>query len=130
MAPGVSEDPRQAKPRRIPGSRPGPTVLPADALRLDLDLSAYRTVVWATGFRPRYPWLHPSFLDRRGRLAHDAGVLPVPGAYALGLPFLRRRKSTFIDGVGPDAAELSEHLLAHLDRTARTTRGLGVTARG
>ena len=57
-------------------------------------------------------------LDRRGRLAHDGGVLPTPGAYVLGLPFLRRRKSSFLDGVGPDAEELTEHLLAHLDRTA------------
>jgi putative flavoprotein involved in K+ transport len=101
-----------------PESRPRRTVLPADALRLDLDLAPFRTVLWATGFRPRYPFLHPSFVDRHGRLVHDRGVLPVPGAYVLGLPFLRRRKSAFVDGVGPDAAELTEHLLAHLDRTS------------
>jgi putative flavoprotein involved in K+ transport len=34
--------------------------------------------------------------------------------YVLGLPFTRRRKSNFIDGVGPDAIELTEHLSGHL----------------
>ena len=82
------------------------------------DLARFRTVLWATVFRPRYPFLLPSFVDRHGRLVHDRGVLPVPGAYVLGLPFLRRRKSAFVDGVGPDAAELTEHLLGHLDRTS------------
>jgi len=79
-----------------------------------MDLRSVGTIVWATGFRPVYPWLDESLLDARGRLIHDGGVLSVPGLYVLGLPFLRRRKSSFIDGVGPDAAEL----VAHLERVA------------
>ena len=55
-----------------PASRPAPTAVAGAGL--ELDLATYRSVVWATGFRPRYPWLDASFLDRRGRLAHDAGV--------------------------------------------------------
>jgi hypothetical protein len=31
---------------------------------------------------------------------------------------MRRRKSSFIDGFGPDAVELSAHLANHLDRTS------------
>ena len=81
--------------------RPAPT-LTANA-GLELDLSDHGTVIWATGFRPRYPWLDTSLLDGRGRLVHDAGVLPAPGGYVLGLPFMRRRSSSFIDGVGRDA---------------------------
>ena len=42
-----------------------------------------------------------------------------PGLYLLGLTFLRRRKSTLIDGVGDDARDLSAHLAAHLG--ARST---------
>jgi putative flavoprotein involved in K+ transport len=41
-----------------------------------------------------------------------------PGMFALGLPFLRRRKSTFIGGAGDDARDVVEHLADHLDRTA------------
>jgi hypothetical protein len=36
--------------------------------------------------------------------------------YVLGLQLLRRRKSSFLDGVGPDAQELCAHLVDHLDR--------------
>jgi putative flavoprotein involved in K+ transport len=32
----------------------------------------------------------------------------------MGLPFLRRRKSSLIDGAGDDARDLSAHLAAHL----------------
>ena len=87
---------------------------------LDLDLRSIGTIVWATGFRPSYPWLDPALLDGRGRLVHDGGVLSAPGLYVLGLPFLRRRKSSFIDGVGPDAQELSEHLVARLGHLVRS----------
>jgi putative flavoprotein involved in K+ transport len=45
-----------------------------------------------------------------------------PGMYVLGLPFTRRRKSSFIDGVGPDAVDLSIHLAQHLDATAAIFR--------
>jgi putative flavoprotein involved in K+ transport len=34
--------------------------------------------------------------------------------YVLGLPFLRKRKSSLIDGVGDDAQALSEHLVNYL----------------
>ena len=65
---------------------------------------------------PRYPWLDPALLDRKGAIRHDGGLLPEPGMYVLGLPFTRRRKSSFLDGFGPDAQELTEHLLSHLNR--------------
>jgi putative flavoprotein involved in K+ transport len=101
-------------------SRPAPTRVPVAPL--ELDLTAFGTVVWATGFRPRYPWLDAGFMDGRGRLVHDGGILSVPGAYVLGLPFLRRRKSSFIDGVGDDSRELAAHLAHHLDLTAAHLR--------
>jgi putative flavoprotein involved in K+ transport len=97
-----------------PPHRPRPTVVgPA---RTTLDLRSFGTVVWATGYAPRYPWLDPGRLDGKGAVRHDGGVLPEPGMYVLGLAFTRRRKSTFLDGFGPDAEELAAHLAAHLDR--------------
>lgn len=85
----------------------------------ELDLNRFDTVVWATGYRPTYCWLDRAAFDHRNRVVHDGGVCAVPGLYLLGLPFMRRRKSSFIDGVGPDAAELASHLHAHLDRRGR-----------
>jgi putative flavoprotein involved in K+ transport len=104
----------------VPGpDRPGPTRL--GAVPTEIDLERFTTVIWATGYRPSYPWLEPAAFDRRGRVAHDGGVSPVPGLYVLGLPFLRRRRSNLIAGVGDDAAELLAHLLAYL-RDAGTPR--------
>ncbi|GAA1478702.1 NAD(P)/FAD-dependent oxidoreductase [Nocardioides aestuarii] len=101
-------------------SRPAATVVDPD--RLDADLTAFGAVVWATGFRPRYPWLDRSLLAPSGRLRHDGGVLEAPGLYALGLTFQRRRKSSFLDGVGPDAVELLPHLVRHLDGASSQVR--------
>ncbi len=48
-----------------------------------------------------------------------------PGLYVLGLPFLRRRKSTLIDGAADDARELAAHLGGHLAGGIRGLDGTG-----
>jgi putative flavoprotein involved in K+ transport len=99
-----------------PPHRPEPTRL-AEKPRLMLDLRSgeIATIVWATGFRPDYSWLHAPLLDRKGQLRHDGGVVTgAPGMYAIGLNLLRRRKSSFIHGAGDDARELTDHLAAYL----------------
>jgi putative flavoprotein involved in K+ transport len=75
-------------------------------------------VVWATGNRYSPPRVDPVHLDRWGRLVHDGGVLRSPGLFAVGLPFLRRRSSTFLSGIGRDAVELSVEIRRHLDQVA------------
>jgi putative flavoprotein involved in K+ transport len=87
-------------------------------LSMDLNDSRIRTVIWATGYRPDYSWLDVPVLDRKGRIRHDGGVVAAPGMYVLGLPFMRRRKSSFIDGAGDDAADLASHLSLGLARAA------------
>lgn len=82
--------------------------------RLGIPACEFDTVIWATGFRPNNGWLPERLLDPKGSICHDGGVMPVPGMYVLGLPFLRTRKSALIDGVGRDASALSDHLVAHL----------------
>ena len=94
-----------------------PPTLVGDA-STELDLTAFSTVIWATGYRPTYSWLTPDALDRRGRVIHDGGVAALPGLYFIGLPFLRRRRSNLIAGLGADAADLSDHLRAFLDARA------------
>jgi putative flavoprotein involved in K+ transport len=92
-----------------------PTRVPA-ASRLELDLSRgeIRSIVWATGFRPDYSWLDVPVVDRKGHLRHDGGVVDAPGLYAIGLPVLRRRKSTFICGAEDDARDVIDHLAGYL----------------
>jgi putative flavoprotein involved in K+ transport len=98
-----------------------PTRVPAKSpLELGLSDGAIRSIVWATGFRPEYGWLHVPVVYHKGHLRHDGGVIgDAPGLYAIGLPVLRRRKSTFIVGAEDDARDIVGHLEAHLDRTAR-----------
>jgi putative flavoprotein involved in K+ transport len=55
--------------------------------------------------------------DRKGHLRHSGGIVEAPGLYALGLNFMRRRKSSFIHGAEDDVRELGDHLVAYLRRT-------------
>jgi putative flavoprotein involved in K+ transport len=97
-------------PERFP-----PTELPpSPRLELDLRDGQIQTVVWATGFRPDYAWLDVPVVDAKGHLRHEGGVVDSPGLYALGLPVLRRRKSTFIHGIADDARDVIDHLGAYL----------------
>ena len=81
-------------------------LLTAPAARIDLAASGVRTVIWATGYRPRYAWLDVPVLDRNG-IVEDGGMTAAPGLYVLGLRWLRRRSSSFIEGSGRDAHELA-----------------------
>jgi putative flavoprotein involved in K+ transport len=102
-----------------PPQRFAPTEVPAPApLSLDLRASEICSIVWATGYRPELSWLHVPVLDRKGRVVHDGGVMAAPGLYLIGMPFLRGRKSSLIDGAAADAAELTAHLAAYLDTLA------------
>jgi putative flavoprotein involved in K+ transport len=106
-------DPDVAAPERF-----APTEVPrSPRLTLDLQGGEIRTILWATGFRPDYQWLDVPVVDEKGRLRHDGGAVDSPGLYALGLPVLRRRKSTFIHGIEDDAREVIDHLNGYLARS-------------
>jgi putative flavoprotein involved in K+ transport len=97
-----------------PAERYAPTDVGAPP-RLGLVLGKdVRTLIWATGFRPDYSWLDVPVFDRKGELKHDR-VVDAPGLYVLRLPYLRRRKSSFMHGAEDDVRELSAHLAAYLD---------------
>jgi putative flavoprotein involved in K+ transport len=102
---GIVDPPERFEPTRAPLSA---------RLSLDLRSGEIRSVVWATGFRPDYSWLHVPVVDRKGHLRHEGGVVDSPGLYAIGLPLLRRRKSTFIHGAEDDARDVVDHLARRL----------------
>lgn len=89
--------PQRFAPTRVPQS---------PRLQLDLNSGEIGAVLWATGYRPDYSWLDVPVLDDKGRLRHDGVVVESPGLYALGLPVLGRRRSTFICGIEDDAREV------------------------
>jgi putative flavoprotein involved in K+ transport len=106
---GVDDDvepPHRFEPTRVDAK---PT------LELDLANGPIRTIIWATGYRPDFSWLDVPVIDRKGWIRHDGGVVTdAAGLYVLGMPFLRRRRSSFIHGASADTHDLAEHLHAHL----------------
>jgi len=96
-----------------------PFLAQGEATMLDLRREGIRSVVWATGYIRRYPWLKAPVLDQRGEIVHRGGVTAMPGLFVLGLTFLRRRRSSFIDGCALDARDLAPLVKMHLDLSAR-----------
>ncbi|MDH4118063.1 MAG: NAD(P)-binding domain-containing protein [Acidimicrobiia bacterium] len=94
-----------------PPSRPTPVRLPPAASELDLS-SGFGTVLWATGYCRRYPWLHVDVLDASGDVIQRRGVTSHSGLYVLGMRFQWSRGSHFVDGVGRDAEYLADHMMS------------------
>lgn len=104
-----------------PPERFRPTEAGRPALEIDLALAGIGTVVFATGYRPDYPWLDLPVLDRRGRIAHDGGaVTAAPGCFVVGLNLLRRRRSSYINGADADSADIASMLHRHLDTAQKS----------
>jgi len=106
--------PQEFAPTKVDASPP---------LELDFARGEIETIIWATGFRPDYSWLDVKVLDGKGMVRHDGGIVDSPGMYLIGCPFLRRRKSSFIDGARADAQELIVDLAAYLDRGDSPAKG-------
>jgi putative flavoprotein involved in K+ transport len=81
------------------------TVQFADGSSLDVG-----TVIWATGYRPDYSWIHVPDVVRDGRVTHRRGVTDVPGLYFIGLSWQHTRGSALLGFVGQDAAYLADQI--------------------
>jgi putative flavoprotein involved in K+ transport len=97
------------------GERPEPVHVSAP--RTAARLAGFSAVVWATGFRPNHPYLEPDLLDETGEIVHAGGAMRRPGMYVIGLPFMRTRKSGFIDGAAADAQAIVDHVRGRGTRT-------------
>jgi putative flavoprotein involved in K+ transport len=71
-----------------------------------------RTVIWATGFRSDYSWIHIPGVVADGRVAQRRGVTEVPGLYFLGLSWQHTRGSALLGFVHNDAAYLADRIAA------------------
>ncbi|WP_157415001.1 flavin-containing monooxygenase [Agromyces allii] len=69
-------------------------------------------VLVACGFRPAYDWVDvPGAFDETGFPIQDAAVgRAADGLWFVGVPWLRRRKSPLLIGVGEDAALVADQL--------------------
>jgi putative flavoprotein involved in K+ transport len=89
----------------------GRTATFADGSSADVD-----AVVWATGYRSDYSWLHVPGVADDGQVGHEGGVTDVPGLYFLGLPWQTSRGSALLGFVGADAASLSDRMTVDAGR--------------
>lgn len=104
-----------------PNPEPGPiaTVKVSNGPKeIDLQSENIGTIVWATGYERRYPWLKVPVLDDRGEIDHQGGITREPGLYVIGMRFQRTKGSNLIDYVGRDAAVLSKHILDRIPEKA------------
>jgi putative flavoprotein involved in K+ transport len=69
-------------------------------------------VVWATGYRADYAWIHIPGVVREGHVVHRRGVIEVPGLYFLGLSWQHTRGSALLGFVNDDAAYLANQIAA------------------
>jgi putative flavoprotein involved in K+ transport len=101
-------------------SRRAPVAVPSVyPRRLSLTDGSIRTIIWATGYARSFGWLEPLALGADGEIAHQDGVTSVPGLYALGFRFLRKRDSNFIGGVGADARAIAAEITRYLKCNGR-----------
>jgi putative flavoprotein involved in K+ transport len=85
------------------------------AVFADGTTAEFDAVLWATGYRSDYSWLHVPGVVVDGQVRHTAGVAGVPGLYFIGLPWQSSRGSALLGFVGADAATLSARMAADAD---------------
>ncbi len=90
---------------RAVGAQDGLPVLD-DGRVLDVE-----NVIWCTGFRPDFGWIHLPVVGEDGWPLQVRGIVPsVPGLYFVGLPFLYSGASALLGGVGRDAAFIADRI--------------------
>ena len=70
-------------------------------------------VVWATGYRSDYTWMHIPGAIEQGRAVHRRGLTNIPGLYFLGLSWQHTRGSALLGFVNNDAGYLADQIAAH-----------------
>ena len=89
---------------------PEPACVSAAVRRLDLRAENIHAVILATGYGLDLGWIDIPVLNATGEPIHQNGITAVPGLYFLGLQWLSKMSSSFLSGVGEDAAVLADHI--------------------
>ncbi len=100
----VPADPAAHAPLSMP---PGIAATPST---LDLRAENINAVIWATGYALDFGWIDMPAIRPDGEPIHHHGIAEIPGLYFIGLQWLSKMMSSFLSGVGDDAARLAEHI--------------------
>ena len=91
---------------------PDPRCVTGPLRQLDVGADGIGAVIWATGYGLDFGWIEIAVLNPDGEPIHRRGITKVPGLYFLGLQWLSKMNSSFLSGVGDDAAVLADHIAA------------------
>jgi len=86
----------------IPFELPPPLRITGRA-ELDIKRDGIGAVIWTSGYRPAYDWVHFPVFDDMGFPIQQDGRSSVPGLYFMGVHFQRKAQSAVLYGVGEDA---------------------------
>lgn len=96
-----------------PGAVPQPTSRAAalsSPASLDLRAENVRVLIWANGYTLDFDWIEIAVFDANGRPLQYRGETSVTGLFFLGLHWLHKWKSSFLYGVGEDAAHIASRI--------------------
>jgi putative flavoprotein involved in K+ transport len=91
---------------------PDPACVTDPTRQLDLRAEDINAVIWATGYAVDFGWIDIPVFGSDGAPLQRGGITAVGGLYFLGLQWMSRMASSFMSGVGDDAAALADHIAA------------------
>jgi putative flavoprotein involved in K+ transport len=83
-----------------------------EVVELDLAAEGIATVLWTSGYRPEFGWIHADVLDEWGLPRQDHGLTDVPGLAFIGTPWMVDMGSANLVAVERDATTLVDRLVA------------------
>ena len=105
---------------RVAGVRDGLPLL-ADDRALDV-----ANVIWCTGFKTDFGWVHLSAFDDDGRPLQYRGIArSFPGLYFMGLEFQYAATSGVLPGIVRDARHVAQHIAARMPARANSENSAG-----
>jgi putative flavoprotein involved in K+ transport len=93
----------------VPWEMPPPMRVDART-ELDIARDEIHTVIWTSGYRPAYGWVHFPVFDDMGFPMQVDGRSSVPGLYFMGVHFQRKAQSAVLYGVGEDAELVAAYI--------------------
>jgi len=91
-----------------PGIEEWPKGHPPDSL--NLSEAGITTIIWSTGFKYDFDWIHLPITGEHNYPIQQRGVTIYPGLYFMGLQWMYGSKSAQFIGVGEDAEYVAGHV--------------------
>jgi putative flavoprotein involved in K+ transport len=80
-------------------------------------------VIWCTGFKTEFDWVHvPAFADTGRPMQYRGVVQSSPGLYFIGLEFQYAATSGVLPGIVRDARYVAQHITARMRAEAKSPR--------